>query len=60
MVKFEILSCHSTRRTEENHVPQHRWCPDRDQNQEFPRYKLQTLLLGTTLCDTEAEVRLIG
>ena len=60
MVKSEKLSCHSPRRTEENHAPQHRWCPDRVQNREVPRYRLQTLLLGTTLCDTECEVRLIS
>jgi hypothetical protein len=59
MIKFEKLSCHSPRRTEENYVPQHRLCPDRDQNREFLRYKLQTLLLGTTLCDTEGGAHLI-
>ena len=60
MVKFEKLSCHSPRKTEENHVPQNMWCPDRNQNREFPEYKLQTLLLRTTLCDTEGGVHVIG
>ena len=60
MAKFEKLSCHSPRRTEENHVPQNRWCPDRDQTREFSEYKLQTLLLGTTLSDTEGGVHVTG
>jgi hypothetical protein len=60
MAKFQKLSCNFPRRTDESHISQHRWCPDEDQNREFPEYKLQTLLLGTTLCDAEGEAHLIG